>query len=96
VVEHVDDGYAISGVTPRIAQAPEELRAAFNMGRANRDMQVQGAGPGGLGCWADERGCLGGAGGCELRLAAAWKQPCCWSPAADSPLLPLPLRPPFR
>jgi hypothetical protein len=40
VVEHVDDGYAISGAASRIAQAPQELRAAFNYGRANRDLQV--------------------------------------------------------
>jgi hypothetical protein len=62
VIEHVDDGYSISGVTPRIAQAPEELRAAFNMGRASRDMQV------GRGALRQGRA-GGGAGGHRLRAA---------------------------
>lgn len=42
VVEDVDEGAAVAGLKARPARSAEELRALFNIGRANRDMQARG------------------------------------------------------
>lgn len=41
VVEDVDEGAAVAGLKARPARSAEELRALFNVGRANRDTQVR-------------------------------------------------------
>lgn len=40
VVEDVDEGPVVAGIRTRVAKSAEELRAVFNLGRANRDTQV--------------------------------------------------------
>jgi hypothetical protein len=42
VVEDTQKGYHISGLSSQVAKSPEELRACFNTGRANRDTRVGG------------------------------------------------------
>jgi hypothetical protein len=42
VVEDVDEGPVVAGLRTRPARSAEELRAVFNLGRANRDKQVWG------------------------------------------------------
>ena len=41
VVEDVEEGPVVAGLRTRVAKSAEELRAVFNLGRANRDMQVR-------------------------------------------------------
>jgi hypothetical protein len=40
VVEDVDEGHIITGLSTRAAKNSMELRLAFNLGRGNRDTQV--------------------------------------------------------
>lgn len=43
VMEDVSEGPVVTGVSSRVARSAEELRAAFNSGRANRDSNVSGS-----------------------------------------------------
>lgn len=39
-MEDVSEGPVVTGLSCRVARSAEELRAAYNSGRANRDTQV--------------------------------------------------------
>lgn len=56
--EDLDEGYVVSGVSTCTARNAAELRAVFNTGRSNRDLQVGGRGQG----WVCRR--MYGWGGC--------------------------------
>lgn len=44
VVEDVNEGYVVTGINTRASKNATELKAAFNYGRSNRDMQMMDLG----------------------------------------------------